>query len=72
MQQGGENSVETGFGLHNATGNAEHIVATMEYGSEKSNQFSLSYEHPRICGLPLTVRCPVFDMLVFDALPHVH
>jgi len=53
--QGGESSFETGFGLHNASGSAEHVVATAEYGTENSSQFSLSYEQPRPAGLPLTV-----------------
>lgn len=53
--QGGENTVEAGAGLHNALGRAEHLVATFEYGTESSSQASVSYEQPRILGLPLVV-----------------
>ena len=55
--QGGENTFEAGAGLHNATGRAEHLVATFEYGTQSSSQASLSYEQPRVLGLPAAVRC---------------
>ncbi len=44
------------MGLHNATGNAEHITAATEFGTQLSNQCSISYEQPRPWGLPLQVR----------------
>jgi len=57
--QGGENTFEAGAGLHNFTGRAEHLVATAEYGTQSSSQASLSYEQPRIFGLPAVVRAAV-------------
>mmetsp|Transcript_32609 Transcript_32609/g.72023 ORF Transcript_32609/g.72023 Transcript_32609/m.72023 type:complete len:528 (-) Transcript_32609:921-2504(-) len=53
--QGNESTCEIGVGLHGATGHAEHITVSGEYGSEKSNQFAVNYEQPRIGGLPLTL-----------------
>jgi hypothetical protein len=41
--------------LCNATGNAEHVSLSAEYGTESSSQFALAYEQPRIGGLPATV-----------------
>jgi hypothetical protein len=47
--------VEGGVSLCNATGRAEHISLSAEYGTESSSQFALAYEQPRIAGLPATV-----------------
>jgi hypothetical protein len=55
LLQGGENTFEAGLGLHNATGRAEHVVATIEYGTQSSSQASLSYEQPHVLGLPAVV-----------------
>lgn len=57
--QGTEASAECSFGLRNATGNAEQVDFSAEYGSQNSNQFSLTYTQPhvaRVAGRPLTVR----------------
>lgn len=53
--QGGESSVELGLGLHNFTGNAEHLVFTGEYGSQSSNSFSGTYTQHRFLNLPVTL-----------------
>ncbi|KAF5832207.1 surface antigen-domain-containing protein [Dunaliella salina] len=50
--QGNENTFEAGAGLHNITGHAEHLVASVEYGTQSSSQASLSYEQPRVLGFP--------------------
>ena len=44
-----------GVGLHNVAGGAEHFVLSGELGSERSNQFSASFEQPKPFGLPITV-----------------
>jgi hypothetical protein len=55
--QGNETACEMGVGLHNVSGNAEHLVLSGEIGSERSNQFTATFEQPKPMGLPITVRC---------------
>lgn len=53
--QGNETACEMGVGVHNVAGNAEHFVISGEIGSERSNQFSATFEQPKPFGLPLSV-----------------
>ncbi|EFJ52244.1 hypothetical protein VOLCADRAFT_116281 [Volvox carteri f. nagariensis] len=47
-----ERTFELGASLTNALGNAEHLGANFEYGTENSHTASVSYRQPRAMGLP--------------------
>ncbi len=51
-----ERTFELGASVTNAVGNAEHLGANIEYGTENSHTASVSYKQPRAFGLPLLVR----------------
>ncbi|GFR49021.1 hypothetical protein Agub_g11042 [Astrephomene gubernaculifera] len=53
--QGGESTMEVGLGLANVTGRAEQLRADVEYGTENSHTAGLSYNQPRVAGLPLAL-----------------
>mmetsp|Transcript_14035 Transcript_14035/g.24605 ORF Transcript_14035/g.24605 Transcript_14035/m.24605 type:complete len:501 (+) Transcript_14035:55-1557(+) len=53
--QGGENSMEVGLGIHNATGGAEHLFVSYEQGFQKSSTVSAVLEQPRPAGLPVSL-----------------
>ena len=54
--QGEETSCELGVGLHNVSGNAEHLTVSGEIGTQRSTQLTASYEQPKPYDLPVTVR----------------
>ncbi|GAX76883.1 hypothetical protein CEUSTIGMA_g4329.t1 [Chlamydomonas eustigma] len=61
---GNETSCELGLGIHNLTGNAERFDVAGEIGSERSNQFSVSHEHPKPYGLPITVNVRISQAIL--------
>ncbi|GLC33405.1 hypothetical protein PLESTB_000072000 [Pleodorina starrii] len=48
-----ERTLELGASMSNALGNAEHLGANFEYGTENSHTASVSFRQPRAMGLPL-------------------
>ena len=58
-----------GVGVHNVAGNAEHFVISGEIGSERSNQFSATFEQPKPFGLPLSVsKLKAFHSYIFKLI----
>ncbi len=51
-------------GLHNVSGHAEHVEVSGEIGSERSTQFTVSFEQPKPLDLPVTLSARITQLLL--------